>query len=47
MKLRIRETYQKIEYTSTESSIYNFYNFKILESVKYIVLYSDALIPVF
>jgi hypothetical protein len=41
MKLKIRETSEKINYINTENSVFNFFKFKIIQVIKYILLYTD------
>jgi hypothetical protein len=41
MKIKIQETSKKIEYRDIENGGLNFYGLKIIDIIKYIILYTD------
>ena len=41
MKIKIREIYETIQNINSETEIPNFYGIKILEKIRYVILYTD------
>ena len=41
MKLKIQQTSEKINYLNTEDGGFNFFKLRIIQVIKYIILYTD------